>query len=107
MDVVRAPAGCRLLLWPTPFTDQDPFAADARARIYLVDLPGGSARILAIVTKADEDSFETVLAWAAPVIESMEFHSPLGTGAQATVRPIWGQPSSIHAQPVSSRSARL
>ena len=47
-----------------------------RARLYLVDLPGGPARVLAIATSADEDSFETVLSWAMPVIDSIEFHAP-------------------------------
>lgn len=47
-----------------------------RARLYLVDLPGGSAEVLAITITADEDSFETVLAWAAPIVDSIEFHVP-------------------------------
>jgi hypothetical protein len=76
MDVARTPRGCRLLLWPTPYPDIDSFGEGDRVRIHLVDLPGSSARILAILTKADADSFETVLAWAAPIIASIEFRGP-------------------------------
>ena len=61
-----------LLLKHAPFVVQ---GAD-RARLYLLDLPGGSARILAVVTLTDEDSFEGVLEWAAPIVESIEFHTP-------------------------------
>lgn len=51
----------------------DPYQA-TRGRVYLVDLPGGSgARVLAIAIFADEDSFETVLEWAAPIVDSVEF----------------------------------
>jgi hypothetical protein len=42
----------------------------------MLDLPGGSARVLVIVVAADEDSFETLLEWAAPIVESIEFHAP-------------------------------
>ena len=70
MDVVLSPgASCRLFLEHAPFGRLD------RARLYLVDLPGGSARVLAIATITDEDSFETVLEWAAPIVDSIEFHT--------------------------------
>jgi hypothetical protein len=44
-------------------------------RLYLVDLPGGSARILSIVISAPESDFESVLEQAAPILDSFEFHS--------------------------------
>lgn len=59
----------------TPCVFLDP-SGTRRARLYLLDLPGGSARVLAIAVAADEDSFETVLGWAMPVINSIEWHAP-------------------------------
>jgi hypothetical protein len=48
-----------------------------RARITLLDLPPGSnARVLAIVTITDEDSFETVTSYAARIVGSIEIHAP-------------------------------
>ena len=47
-----------------------------RMRLYLLDLPGGSARILAIAISAPEARFERVVEAAAPVMDSFEF----GTG---------------------------
>ena len=47
-----------------------------RSRLYLLDLPGGSAGVLGIAVAGDEDSFDTVLSWAIPVINSLEFHAP-------------------------------
>ena len=38
--------------------------------------PKDRARVLAIVTITDEDSFETVLEAAAPIVNSIEFHAP-------------------------------
>jgi hypothetical protein len=46
-----------------------------RMRLYLVDLPGGSARILSIAVVAPESSFETVVEQVAPVLDSFEFHT--------------------------------
>ena len=71
MDVIGQPGGnsCDLLLKDAPFS------VESRARLYLLDLPVGSqARVLAIATITDEDSFETVLDWAAPIVDSIEFH---------------------------------
>jgi hypothetical protein len=74
MDVVLAPGTdrCRRLLNHAPFgIGQD------RARLYLLDLPDGSeAGVLALATITDEDSFETVLPWAAPIVDSIEFRTP-------------------------------
>jgi hypothetical protein len=57
--------------------EHDPFLhGHDRARLWLVDLPGGSARVLALTTITDEDSFDTVLESAASVIESIEIRAP-------------------------------
>ena len=34
------------------------------------------ARVLAIAMITDRDSFETVLEFAAPIVDSIEFHPP-------------------------------
>jgi hypothetical protein len=44
-------------------------------RLYLLDLPGGSARILAIAIVAPEARFERVAEAAAPIVDSFEFHA--------------------------------
>jgi len=46
-----------------------------QARLYLLDLPGGSARVLAIAIISDEDSFERALELAAPIVDSIELHA--------------------------------
>jgi hypothetical protein len=43
-----------------------------RMRLYLVDLPGGSARILFVAT---ETSFDRVVESAEPILQSIEFHA--------------------------------
>ena len=47
-----------------------------RMRLYLLDLPGGSAQILAIAITASEAEFERVLEAATPIVDSIEFHAP-------------------------------
>ena len=56
-----------------------------RMRLYLLDVPGGSARVLAIAVIArdphekaqvSELEFEQVVEAATPVIDSIEFHTP-------------------------------
>jgi hypothetical protein len=45
-------------------------------RLYVVDLPGGSARTLAILITAPEGAlFERAVEAAAPVLDSFEFHA--------------------------------
>jgi hypothetical protein len=46
-----------------------------RMRLYLVDLPGGPARILSVAIVASESGFENVVESAQPVVDSFEFHS--------------------------------
>ena len=87
LDVARAP-GARSCPWTEhgisgagPILLQHaPFAAGPyfgdRARLYLVDVPGDPGRVLAIATITDDDSFETVRAWAEPIVDSIEFHAP-------------------------------
>jgi hypothetical protein len=61
----------------SPLLKHAPFGIGMdRARIYLVDLPGGPARVLGLVTITDQDSFETVLGFAERVVDSIEFHAP-------------------------------
>jgi hypothetical protein len=48
----------------------------SRMRLYLVDLPEGSAtRILAIVVFGSHGAFESMVEAAAPVLDSFEFHA--------------------------------
>ena len=86
IDAVLAPNASECS-WQTADSSQSaplllkhaPFATGGdRARIFLLDLPGGSARVLALVTDnfSDEDSFERPLELAAPILDSIEFHAP-------------------------------
>jgi hypothetical protein len=52
-----------------------PLAHGDRMRLYLIDLPGGSARILAIAIIAPDARFEHVVEAAAPILDSFEFHT--------------------------------
>jgi hypothetical protein len=46
------------------------------ARLYLLDLPGGSARTLAIlITAPSETAFELAVSAARPVLDSFEYHA--------------------------------
>jgi hypothetical protein len=49
-------------------------------RVYLLDVPAGSTRILAVVMYGDDRSFEDLLDAAAPVLDSFEFHARTGEG---------------------------
>ena len=44
-------------------------------RLYVLDLPGGSARTLVIMITASEAAFERAVQAAAPVVDSFEFHT--------------------------------
>jgi hypothetical protein len=46
-----------------------------RMRLYLVDLPGGTARILSVAIVAAESRFESVVERAAPILDSFEFRT--------------------------------
>jgi len=45
-------------------------------RVYVLDLPGGSARTLTIAILASNEDFDRVIEAAAPVLDSIEFHAP-------------------------------
>lgn len=45
-------------------------------RVYLLDVPEGSSRILAIVVFGFDRDFERVVEAAVPVLDSLEFHAP-------------------------------
>jgi hypothetical protein len=45
------------------------------ARLYVLDLPGGSARTMAVKITAPEAAFERALEAAAPVVDSFQFHT--------------------------------
>lgn len=47
-----------------------------RMRLHLLDLPGGSAQVLAIAISAPEPRFERVVEAAAPILDSIELHAP-------------------------------
>jgi hypothetical protein len=49
-------------------------------RIYLLDVPAASTRILAVVMYGDDRSFEDLVDAAAPVLDSFEFHARTGEG---------------------------
>ena len=74
MDVTTALSNCA--------SDAPPTVAEVvlwsglRIRLYLLDLPqGSSARILAIAFIAQKESFERVVESAAPIVDSIEFHT--------------------------------
>jgi hypothetical protein len=45
-------------------------------RVYLLDVPAGSSRILAVVVFAFDRDFDEVVEAAVPVLDSLEFHAP-------------------------------
>ncbi|MGZ8578885.1 MAG: hypothetical protein ACXWWX_05065 [Actinomycetota bacterium] len=82
MDVVAAAGAsvCEVMGTPQVVTpnDHDWFGVGLehghRMRLYLLDVPRGSARILAIAIIAPDARFEQVAEAAAPVLDSFEFH---------------------------------
>jgi hypothetical protein len=85
MDVVAASGASVCDYWPAPLllsstTEQLPASMELPpgtwVRLYLLDLPEGlSARILAIAVLAPETRFESVMEAAAPILDSLEFHT--------------------------------
>jgi hypothetical protein len=59
-----------LLLKKAPF-----LAGKDWARLYLLDLPGGPSRVLAIAIFSSEEDQEEALQAAAPIVDSIEFHA--------------------------------
>ncbi|HSJ85111.1 MAG TPA: hypothetical protein VLA91_15010 [Acidimicrobiia bacterium] len=74
MDVVAAPGASLCEGWMPFVVTGSGIEPGSRMRLYLLDLPG-SARILAIAIIAPEDRFESVLRAAAPILDSLEFHT--------------------------------
>lgn len=76
MDVETAAGALVCDGWPRFAVTSSILEPGNRMRLYLVDLPGGSARILAIAIVASEDRFESLVETAAPILESFEFSAP-------------------------------
>jgi hypothetical protein len=83
MDVVAAPGAS---IGPCSESSVDVVSVPGRpwasvgpgdlGRLYVLDLPGGSARTLAIwINPSDEALFERAVETAAPVLDSFEFHT--------------------------------
>lgn len=81
MEVVAAPGASVCEDWESPqvitANPLDWHGVDldqgSRMRLYLLDLPEGSGRILAIAIVAPEASFDDVVEAAAPIVDSLEF----------------------------------
>ena len=84
IDVVAAP-GAGVCDTPLVFAGRAGLQPSDRMRLYLVDLPGGSARVLGIALIArdpygrldvSQQDFEQVVEAATPIVESIQFHTP-------------------------------
>jgi hypothetical protein len=76
MDVVAAAGASVCDEKPAPLgVTQTGLERGHRMRLYLLDLPGGSARILAIAIVAPEPRFEHVAEAAAHIVDSLEFRT--------------------------------
>jgi hypothetical protein len=81
LDVAAAPRAASCLgdedpvqVAPSPYSEGWGLIASGHlGRLYVLDLPGGSARTLAILITAPEASFDRAVKAAAPVLESFEF----------------------------------
>jgi hypothetical protein len=75
MDVVAAPGArvCDGWIAGSPVVTETSVEPGSRMRLYLLDLPGGSARILAVAIVAPEPRFEQVAEAAAHIVDSFEF----------------------------------
>lgn len=81
MDVVAAPGAsigpCSASAVDVVYVPGRPWGGvepGGLGRLYVLDLPGGSARTLAIWITAPEADFDSAVDTAAPVLESFEFH---------------------------------
>ena len=68
-------AGCVQGDGPAVVVEKSWLGDGNRMRLYLLDLPGGSARTLTIAIVARGRDFEQVVEAAAPVLDSFEFHT--------------------------------
>ena len=78
LDVVAAPDGsvCGPLGGVPLVMAERGLASDERMRLYLLDLPGGSARTLAIAIITSGTRFERGVEAAAPLVDSVRFGAP-------------------------------
>jgi hypothetical protein len=83
MDVIAAPGGA-VCDGPLVLARGVGLLPTDRMRLYLLDVPGGSARMLAIAVIARDPyakvqvaqpTFEQVVEEATPIVESIEFHT--------------------------------
>lgn len=81
MDVVNVAGAYVCNPYPRSAVTRSILEPGSRMRLYLVELPGGSARILSIAIVAPEASFERVVEQAAPILDSFEFHTAVNTNA--------------------------
>ena len=70
MDILLGPDAIVCLLQNAP----EPFPGQSWARLYLLDLPGGSNRVLAIVVMSSEEDQHRAVVVATPYLDSIEFH---------------------------------
>ncbi len=77
MDVVAAPGARICDGWEvgSPVVTDTLVEPGSRMRLYLLDLPRGSAGILTIAIVAPEPRFDQVAEAAAPIVDSFEFHT--------------------------------
>jgi hypothetical protein len=77
IDVVAAPGARICDGWEagSPVVTDTLVEPGSRMRLYLLDLPRGSARILTIAIVAPERRFDQVAEAAAPIMDSFEFHT--------------------------------
>jgi len=85
MDVTAVPAASVCEKYPAPMVlkPDDPSSwrglalkQGSRMRLYLLDVPAGSSiRTLAIAIVAPDARFEQVVAAAAPIMDSLDFHT--------------------------------
>jgi hypothetical protein len=71
VDVMLGPDAIVCLLKNAPFVQP----GQDWARLYLLDLPGGSSRVLAIAICSSEEDHQRAPVVAAPYVDSIEFHA--------------------------------
>ena len=81
LDVAAVPGASTCTWQPVPVvsvSDREAWGVidhGELGRLYVLDLPGGSARALVIMITAPEADFERAVEAAAPVVDSFEFHT--------------------------------
>lgn len=75
MDLVNVAGASACDAYPRSAVTTSILEPGSRMRLYLVDLPGGSARILSIAIVAESSRFDRVVEQAVPILDSFEFHT--------------------------------